>query len=209
MYIRSEEVTFVQEIRPTDLVMVEADRGYDIGQVVHTTQDRAEAERVAIRHWEKFLHNLLSFSMMYNPNAAPSQPAPLELKTHSSRIKRHAPRFEYINLVRKEHSESKAKRTCQEKASEHQLNMEILDVEFQSYAISFLVCCLVSHRLMLVQGRSKTDRLLFRPAVRGVQRPRAGSIQDIQGQNLDAIRDGPLHWTLSEQLKLGLMRDSQ
>ena len=141
VYIRSEEVTFGREIRPTDLVIVEADRGYDIGQVIHTTQDRAEAERVAIRHWEKFLHNLLSFSMMYRPQAAPSQPAPLELKPHSSRIKRHAPRFEYINLVRKEHSESKAKRTCQEKASEHQLNMEILDVEFQSWVFCICINC--------------------------------------------------------------------
>ena len=136
VYIRSSEVTFPNDIHHGDLVMVEADRGYDIGQVIHTTFDRGEAEHAATRRYEKFLNNLLRFSRLLNAqqqtHRVPVTLTPLEPNAHPSRIKRIAPQYEYMNLVRKEHSETKAKRSCQDKAIEHNLNMEILDVEFQS-----------------------------------------------------------------------------
>jgi len=46
-------------------------------------------------------------------------------------IKRLAQNHEILTLRDKEGNEAKAKRVCQQKVAEHQLNMEILDAEFQ------------------------------------------------------------------------------
>ena len=46
-------------------------------------------------------------------------------------IKRLAQNHEILTLRDKEGNEAKAKRVCQQKVTEHRLNMEILDAEFQ------------------------------------------------------------------------------
>ena len=134
VYKRSEDVTFSHEFKPNDIVVVEADRGYDIGQVVYTTQNRAEAEHYATTYNTRFLNNLLSFSRIYTNQVHTVQPllANPDPNAQPKNIRRQAQPFEFVQLQKKEHSETKAKRTCQEKVHEHGLGMEILDVEFQS-----------------------------------------------------------------------------
>ncbi|KAI9652324.1 MAG: hypothetical protein M1831_006871 [Alyxoria varia] len=134
VYKRSEDVTFSHEFKPNDIVVVEADRGYDIGQVVYTTQNRAEADHYASTYNTRFLNNLLSFSRIYTNQVHTVQPllANPDPNAQPKNIRRQAQPFEFVQLQKKEHSETKAKRTCQEKVHEHGLGMEILDVEFQS-----------------------------------------------------------------------------
>ena len=134
VYIRTDDVTFSHEFRPNDLVVVEADRGYDIGQIVFTTPSRAEAENKASSYNGRFLNNLLSFSTIFAPHVTSLPPivANTDPNAQPKRIRRQAQPYEWSQLQKKEHQEVRAKRICQGKVNDHGLNMEILDVEYQS-----------------------------------------------------------------------------
>lgn len=156
------DVFYIQEgtgltVKPGDLVIVEADRGTDLGTVARDNVDWAAAKELK----EHFAEEHYKWLMMFSQNAAvaqdgagaglmaasnglhggavggmgpPSQhhmqePNAGELKPKL--IKRHAQPHEVQALREKEGSEAKAKRVCQSKVKDHQLNMEILDAEFQ------------------------------------------------------------------------------
>lgn len=156
------DVFYIQEgtgltVKPGDLVIVEADRGTDLGTV-----DRSEVDwQTAKELKEHYAEEHYKWLMMYSQNAAqaqegtgaglmaasngmqgsaiggmgpPSQhhiqePNAGELKPKL--IKRLAQSHEIHNLRDKEGNEAKAKRMCMQKVKEHGLNMEILDAEFQ------------------------------------------------------------------------------
>ncbi|KAK7948910.1 uncharacterized protein PG986_009796 [Apiospora aurea] len=156
------DVFYIQEgtgltVKPGDLVIVEADRGTDLGTV-----DRSEVDwQTAKELKEHYAEEHYKWLMMYSQNAAaaqegtgaglmaasngmqgsaiggmgpPSQhhlqePSAGELKPKL--IKRLAQSHEIHNLREKEGNEAKAKRVCMQKVKEHGLNMEILDAEFQ------------------------------------------------------------------------------
>lgn len=156
------DVFYIQEgtgltVKPGDLVIVEADRGTDLGTVARDNVDWATAKELK----EHFAEEHYKWLMMFSQNAAvaqdgagaglmaaangmhggavggmgpPSQhhmqePNAGELKPKL--IKRHAQPHEIQALREKEGSEAKAKRVCQSKVKDHGLNMEILDAEFQ------------------------------------------------------------------------------
>lgn len=154
------DVFYVQEgtglqIRKGELVIVEADRGTDLGTVATESIPWAEAKETK----DQFMHDHHQWLMVFsrhtqngnvagpNPNGQPhahsaggatgssSNHANLhdlpssELKPKM--IKRLAQPHEIQNLREKEGAEAKAKRICQTKVIEHRLNMEILDAEFQ------------------------------------------------------------------------------
>ncbi|KAF3766280.1 hypothetical protein M406DRAFT_255590 [Cryphonectria parasitica EP155] len=156
------DVFYIQEgtgltVKPGDLVIVEADRGTDLGTVAKDNVDWAHAKELK----EHFAEEHYKWLMMFSQNAAaaqdgttaglmaaangmhggavggmgpPSQhhlqePNAGELKPKL--IKRHAQSHEIQALREKEGSEAKAKRICQSKVKDHGLNMEILDAEFQ------------------------------------------------------------------------------
>lgn len=156
------DVFYIQEgtgltVKPGDLVIVEADRGTDLGTVAKDNVDWAAAKELK----EHFAEEHYKWLMMFSQNAAvaqdgasaglmaasnglhggavggmgpPSQhhmqePNSGELKPKL--IKRHAQPHEVQALREKEGSEAKAKRVCQAKVKDHGLNMEILDAEFQ------------------------------------------------------------------------------
>lgn len=153
------DVFYVQEgtglqIRKGDLVIVEADRGADLGTVASESVPFAEAKDIK----EKFMQEHYQWLMVFsrhgqngtvagpNPNGQPnpsssaiggiggssSQGGDLpssELKPKM--IKRLAQPHEIQTLRDKEGNEAKAKRVCQQKVVEHRLNMEILEAEFQ------------------------------------------------------------------------------
>lgn len=156
------DVFYIQEgtgltVKPGDLVIVEADRGTDLGTVARDNVDWGSAKELK----ELYAEEHYKWLMMFSQNAAvaqdgagaglmaasngmhggavggmgpPSQhhmqePNAGELKPKL--IKRHAQPHEIQALRDKEGSEAKAKRVCQSKVKDHGLNMEILDAEFQ------------------------------------------------------------------------------
>ncbi|KAK4247102.1 hypothetical protein C7999DRAFT_32473 [Corynascus novoguineensis] len=157
------DVFYIQEgtgltVKPGDLVIVEADRGTDLGTVARDNVDWQTAKELK----EHYAEEQYRWLMMYSQNAAaahegtgaglmaasnglqgsavggmgpPSQhhhmqePGSGELKPKL--IKRLAQSHEIHALREKEGNEAKAKRVCQQKVKEHGLNMEILDAEFQ------------------------------------------------------------------------------
>jgi hypothetical protein len=156
------DVFYVQEgtglaVKPGDLVIVEADRGTDLGTVAKDNVDWASAKELK----EHYAEEHYKWLMMYSQGAAgnsdgtgaglmaasnglqgsavggmgpPSQhgmqePNPGEIKPKI--IKRLAQNHEIQALRDKEGNEAKAKRVCMQKVKEHGLHMEILDAEFQ------------------------------------------------------------------------------
>ncbi|KAI2632374.1 hypothetical protein GGR54DRAFT_32335 [Hypoxylon sp. NC1633] len=156
------DVFYIQEgtgltVKPGDLVIVEADRGTDLGTVARDNVDWQTAKDLK----EHYAEEHYKWLMMYSQNAAAAQegtgaglmaasnglqgsaiggmgppshnhmqePNAGELKPKL--IKRLAQSHEIHNLRDKEGNEAKAKRMCMQKVKEHGLNMEILDAEFQ------------------------------------------------------------------------------
>ncbi|KAK5660938.1 hypothetical protein OQA88_12312 [Cercophora sp. LCS_1] len=156
------DVFYIQEgtgltVKAGDLVIVEADRGTDLGTVAKCDVDWQTAKELK----EHYAEEQYKWLMMYSQNAAaaqegagaglmaasnglqgsavggmgpPSQhhmqePSSGELKPKL--IKRLAQPHEVHALRDKEGNEAKAKRVCMQKVKEHGLNMEILDAEFQ------------------------------------------------------------------------------
>ena len=156
------DVFYVQEgtglsVKPGDLVIVEADRGTDLGTVAKDNVDWTTAKELK----EHYAEEHYKWLMMYSQGAAgnsdgtgaglmaasnglqgsavggmgpPSQhgmqePNPGEIKPKI--IKRLAQNHEIQALRDKEGNEAKAKRVCMQKVKEHGLHMEILDAEFQ------------------------------------------------------------------------------
>jgi cell fate regulator YaaT (PSP1 superfamily) len=156
------DVFYVQEgtgltVKPGDLVIVEADRGTDLGTVAQENVDWAQAKELK----EHYAEEHYKWLMMYSQGAAGTsdgtgaglmaasnglqgsavggmgplsqhgmqEPNPGELKPKI--IKRLAQNHEIQALRDKEGNEAKAKRVCMQKVKEHGLHMEILDAEFQ------------------------------------------------------------------------------
>lgn len=153
------DVFYIQEgtglhVSVGDLVIVEADRGTDLGTVQHTNVSWEDARRYKEYYAEEHYKWLMMFSLqsrnggpnVVNPNGLAGRPGSAvggmgsqnhhghdgshqELKPKL--IKRLAQNHEIQALRDKEGNEAKAKRVCQQKVIEHRLNMEILDAEFQ------------------------------------------------------------------------------
>jgi hypothetical protein len=154
------DVFYIQEgtgltVKPGDLVIVEADRGTDLGTVAKDNVDWHAAKELK----EHYAEEQYKWLMMYSQGAAasegtggllaaanglpgsavggmgpPSQHHAQEQNPGELRpkmIKRLAQNHEVHALRDKEGQEAKAKRVCMQKVKEHGLNMEILDAEFQ------------------------------------------------------------------------------
>ena len=157
------DVFYVQEgtglqVRKGDLVIVEADRGADLGTVASDEVSFADAKDLKDKYMQEHYQWLMVFSRHGqngtvagpNPNG---QPNPANSTTGSmggsltgaqdlptgelkpKMIKRLAQQHEVQTLREKEGNEAKAKRVCQQKVVEHRLNMEILEAEFQVYVL--------------------------------------------------------------------------
>jgi hypothetical protein len=156
------DVFYIQEgtgltVKPGDLVIVEADRGTDLGTVAKDSVDWQTAKELK----EHYAEEQYKWLMMYSQGASatqdgsgpgllassaglqgsaiggmgpPSQHHMQEPNAGELRpklIKRLAQNHEIHSLREKEGQEAKAKRVCMQKVKEHGLNMEILDAEFQ------------------------------------------------------------------------------
>lgn len=151
------DVFYIQEdtglqVNPGNLVIVEADRGTDLGTIQHANVTWQEARELKEKYAEEHYKCLMMFSRQnqsgasqaVNPNVgsrsavggmSPTgshgthEPQSTDIKPKL--IKRLAQNHEIMTLRDKEGNEAKAKRVCQQKVVEHRLNMEILDAEFQ------------------------------------------------------------------------------
>lgn len=165
------DVFYIQEdtglqVKAGDLVIVEADRGTDLGTVAHANIPWVKARELKEHYAEEHYKWLMLFSRQnqtggpnaVSPNGPSSQPglngAPGSAiggmgpqSPHGAQeaqggdikpklIKRLAQNHEIQTLRDKEGNEAKAKRVCQQKVAEHRLNMEILDAEFQMWVSS-------------------------------------------------------------------------
>ncbi|KAK5133545.1 hypothetical protein LTR08_007584 [Meristemomyces frigidus] len=148
------------DIREGDIVIVEADRGQDLGTVQHANVTPDEAKLYKRKYAEEQYKWLMMFSRNnepsnVNPNAqlygessatgtargnnmlanAPSTMMGLPRENFNNlkpkAIKRLASAHEIKMLGEKEGNEAKAKRTCQQKVAHLHLQMEILDAEWQ------------------------------------------------------------------------------
>lgn len=156
------DVFYIQEgtgltVKPGDLVIVEADRGTDLGTVAKDNVDWQTAKDLK----EHYAEEHYKWLMMYSQGAAAAQEGsgagllassnglqgsavggmgpptqhhiqePNSGELRPKLIKRLAQVHEVQSLRDKEGQEAKAKRVCMQKVKEHALNMEILDAEFQ------------------------------------------------------------------------------
>lgn len=155
------DVFYIQEgtgltVKPGDLVIVEADRGTDLGTVAKDNVDWQSAKDLK----EHYAEEQYKWLMMYSQGAAAAQEGnggmlsaahglpgsavggmgppgqhhmqePPNGEIRPKLIKRLAQSHEVHALRDKEGQEAKAKRVCMQKVKEHGLNMEILDAEFQ------------------------------------------------------------------------------
>ncbi|KAL3472894.1 PSP1 C-terminal conserved region-domain-containing protein [Aspergillus californicus] len=155
------DVFYIQEdtglqVKPGDLVIVEADRGTDLGTIQHANISLQKARELKQKYAEEHYNWLTMFSRQGQTGAANVVGSPGSLSAMSNRsaiggmgphgshgvqesageikpklIKRLAQNHEILTLRDKEGNEAKAKRVCQQKVAEHRLTMEILDAEFQ------------------------------------------------------------------------------
>ena len=136
-----------------DIVIVEADRGQDLGTVQHANVTPEEARLYLRKYREEQYKWLMMFSANnaqgnVNPNAQvygenarnllANAPATIQGVSRDNfnnlkpkAIKRLASPHEINMLAEKEGNEAKAKRTCQQKVAHLGLDMEILDAEWQ------------------------------------------------------------------------------
>jgi hypothetical protein len=144
------------EVRRGDLVIVEGDRGCDLGQVTHADVSLEDAKKYKAEANEEHFRWLVMFSQYSlagtandsgmlgalahangssNPMSRPQSSgmgAPQDPDAKPRPIKRLAQQYEITALREKEGQEAKAKRLGAQKAAEHKLPMEILDAEYQA-----------------------------------------------------------------------------
>ena len=140
-------------VKAGDTVIVEGDRGQDLGTVEHVNVVLDQAKRYKEEYSKQHFKCLMMFSRYYPHVAAlandddlfneamgkhavgatgsPIGVPPHEPEPRPKMIKRVAKPDEVHLLREKEGNEAKAKRVCQNKVTEHNLRMEILDAEFQ------------------------------------------------------------------------------
>lgn len=144
------------EVRCGDLVIVEGDRGCDLGQVTHADVSLEDAKKYKAEANEEHFRWLVMFSQCslagtandsgmvgalarandFSNNLSRPQSngmgAPQDPDAKPRPIKRLAQHYEISALREKEGQEAKAKRFGAQKAAEHGLLMEILDAEYQA-----------------------------------------------------------------------------
>ncbi|KAI9885098.1 MAG: 60S ribosomal protein L15 [Watsoniomyces obsoletus] len=140
-------------VKVGDMVIVEADRGTDLGTVVSANISWEQARELKEQYAEEHYKCLMMFSrhvaqgghlngLRSGPGGGsavggmgpPGGHGGAEASASELRpkmIKRLAQTHEVQTLRDKEGNEAKAKRVCQQKVAEHHLQMEILDAEFQ------------------------------------------------------------------------------
>ncbi|KAI9722157.1 MAG: hypothetical protein M1828_004839 [Chrysothrix sp. TS-e1954] len=133
VYVRVPGIQFCHPFRPGNTLVVDGDRGYDLGVVQFLTYNRGSAEKYAEELNRRHMQDLLKYSRNYrlieNP---PGIHVGGDRFEGNHRACRHA-KDEEVNWLRdKEHLEMKLTRAVQKTANEMGIPMEVLDVDIQA-----------------------------------------------------------------------------
>jgi len=145
---------FVGDLTEGQMVIVEGDRGLDMGMIAHIELNYDQAKALKAEYNRKHYNTLVRFSRNY-PHLAETivgdpdyverasqnladqalglsaTPSGRSTALTPKTIRRVATEREIMLLREKEGNEARAKRICQGKVNQQQLSMEILDAEFQ------------------------------------------------------------------------------
>jgi hypothetical protein len=128
------------KLSPGDMVIVEGDRGDDLGTVQEVNISMTDGKKLKADFTKRHFRTLMVFSRQFPHVAAQMDaaeargdpaPARAEADPRPRMIKRIARQDEVFSLRDKEGNEAKAKRFAQAKANDHGYPMEVLDAEFQ------------------------------------------------------------------------------
>ncbi len=142
-----DNATIFPSLQPGEMVIVEADRGQDLGTIQHVNVTHEEARILKKKYAEEQYKWLMMFYPNHaggtNPNAnadglLANAPASVQGSVRETVIKpkaiiKPADPTQIRQLTEKEGNEAKAKRVASQKAAQLGLKMEILDAELQWY----------------------------------------------------------------------------
>ena len=111
-----------------DLVIVEADRGKDLGKITDDSITPTQVQALAREYTESATAAAAAAASISGQQES-TQRAPKEI--HPKRIFRTAYTSEIAQLVNKSYDENKALITCQSKVRQKKLQMEVVDAEYQ------------------------------------------------------------------------------
>jgi hypothetical protein len=106
-------------VKNNDLVIVEADRGKDLGKVVNDNITAAQAKMLQMRQ-----SDIMDINSLGGPSGG-------KREIHPKRIYRLAHSNEITMLLAKSQDEAKAMAVCQAKVRQKRLPMEVVDAEYQ------------------------------------------------------------------------------
>lgn len=139
VYVRDSITQFVIDVRPGQDVIVEADRGQDIGQVLFTTTSLYKADRFSrtmnLKHHRELVRSSFRFSHKWREIESPhvaNPPNGPEAGRRLKVIKRMANQTDLMSIFDKENMEARCKRICQDLVMRHRLDMEVLEAEWQA-----------------------------------------------------------------------------
>ncbi|KAJ8100024.1 PSP1 C-terminal conserved region-domain-containing protein [Lipomyces tetrasporus] len=116
------------DVKPGDVVIVDADRGRDLGRVTHVNISVETAHEIKIQQ-----HKEQQFALQQNGGEAPGQgesgPNPMTLQP--KQIIRFAQPMEIQQLAKKKNDEDRALEICMQKVEERGMVMHVLDSEYQ------------------------------------------------------------------------------
>ncbi|KAJ2960522.1 hypothetical protein NQZ79_g4106 [Umbelopsis isabellina] len=120
-----DDPTGTVQIHTGDLVIVEADRGKDLGKV---TIDNLTPQQVSMLQAQKQFEQQMAAD---NEPVQPTSSLQQRKDIHPKRIYRLAVPNEITSLVTKGEDEAKARLLCQNKVRQKKLPMEVVDAEYQ------------------------------------------------------------------------------
>ncbi|KAM3584734.1 hypothetical protein VKS41_003540 [Umbelopsis sp. WA50703] len=120
-----DDSTGTVQIHTGDLVIVEADRGKDLGKV---TIDNLTPQQVSMLQAQKQFEQQMAAD---NEPVQPTSSLQQRKDIHPKRIYRLAVPNEITSLVSKGEDEAKARLLCQNKVRQKKLPMEVVDAEYQ------------------------------------------------------------------------------
>ena len=173
------------DLKVKDYVIVDGDRGTDLGMVSKVNVTEAEARSLTAQLQREQAaataanQNGMNANAMEAIAAAASQVQERDVTIPKKYIHRLAVKNEIDGLQNKMQDEAQAKQVCEMKVQQRGLHMDILDVEYQWY-ISF------PSQVTNFQGPKKAVHLLYRSAESRLCGIGQGSVQNLQDQDLVA-----------------------
>lgn len=123
------------KLRIGDLVLVEADRGKDLGKVA--TDILTVNQVLLLQQQQQQQHNSNSNRLVIDEEKTDDKKS-MMMDSHVKKIYRQAAPDEVSLLLNKEQDEQRALTVCLQKIKNRKLPMEVVDAEFQWFVVIFM-----------------------------------------------------------------------